>query len=433
MSNFSEIAIRQYTVPDGSSSVGEKVFLWESDNYCRDTKAGTESTYNILSYFAFQHPRPMHQTIQTLVPSNWSDSPANSPTLPDSQRYSYGRFGEALRYGSLDRYSGAIISQRFFGMSSENRVYEFISVSDGLVRDDVLSTNGESVVYDSELVSNFVILSIYNILLNASPAPFSYKNPVDSDVYIRLGNYVYTLNPSTITLSLNGVNKTPLSIVPYVGGLGGYDVTWTNDDNFGYGEQVNVRWVVYDTYSPPNRIEINYWFTTVPDYIGPRFYSFSPSDGDIDVEVDTCIEFTIRDSESGINIDSLEFYVNNVLVGSGDMVVTELDTEDGYSVSFCPAEKFLYGDTIPVSIYIEDSSDEHNYSFYVYSFTTKSSDPPRVLGHSPRACIGYVPVDYDVEIDLVDGGGGLEKDSIILIIDNKPVVFRKEPIVYRED
>ena len=432
MPNFSDITIRQYSPGSVGGYVADRDFNWSSEGDCRDSLLGVSTEIGVQFYYAYQHPRPMFVSLPYSVSEDWSDSPSNAPFLSDLERYSYGRFGPN-RYGKLDNYRGASVRQNYFGMASESLITELITSKDTVIYDIDTGLTNETLVYETEVPFNYTTLNQRNLLLNASPAPFSYKNPVDTDVYIRMGNYVYTLSSGTITLSLDGESKTGLEITPYFGGLGGYDVTWSNDQEFGYNSRVAVHWTVYDSYVPPNKIDFDYWFMTVQDYLGPRFFSFSPQDGDIGVGVDTCISFVVRDYELGINISSLELYVNNVFIPISSMSISETSSGDGYSISFCPPEEFLYGDTIPVSIYVEDNSEEKNYSFYVYSFTTEESLAPNVISQDPRSCIGYVPVDYDVEVDVVDGGGGIDGESIVLIIDSKPAVFRKEPIIYRED
>jgi hypothetical protein len=268
----------------------------------------------------------------------------------------------------------------------------------------------------------------------ASPEPFSYRNPVDVDVSIRLSNYVNPLNSGTVTLYLEGEEKQNLTITPFYAGLGGFDALWTNNKEFDYDTQIDVEWRVFDEASPANEFVMRYWFKTVPDLTGPRISSMSPADNATGVSVDSCVQFVIRDYEETVNIDTLELYVNNQLAESPELVVTPVSTSDGYTVRYCPEKDFLYGDEVPVSVYVEDTSVSSNYLFHTYSFTTETSSAPRVVNTDPTACRKYKPTTQDVEVDIVDGGHGLDEDSVLFSVDDRVVPNpRKLPIIYRED
>lgn len=428
MKGFSTVNVRQYLPEDRSGDLRQKFTSEDTESQIICNDLSKVSTLNQTHYQIIQNPTSIRDGLETDDGENWSDSPTNQPSLDDSLRYSYGRFG--TRYGSLDGYSGAIIRTRNFLVSNDGATRAKFFSGEKKINHLRHDSTGWSTIKKLSLPTNEVTINTYNIFTYASPPMFSYKNPVSTDVSIRLANFINNIDSTSIALTLNGESKT-VSTTPFVGGLGGVDATWTNDTYFNYNEQVDVVWTFTDDAIPVNLFTISYWFRTVKDHIGPRISSISPADDATNTSVGTCIQFDVRDFEIGVSLDSFELYVNNVRVINSDITFSELSTGDGYSVSFCPAENFLYGDEIPVSVYVEDSSDDSNYLFHVYSFTTESSLAPTFIDSSPVACRKYKPINVDVEVDVVDGGHGLDEDSIILHVDGEAVVFRKLPIIYR--
>lgn len=406
---------------------GEYTILQEDYDYSFDCKV-----YHLA---AVQNPSPRTGAASTYYvtenPDDWSDSPTNNPTLPSGLRFSYGR--DDNRYGKLDDFVGVVIHNRDFSNSGDYLVQNHTFNGELDFRHLESDFETTHLMQNHETPTGEVTVQQYDLIVLASPSPFSYRNSVSTNVSIRLSNYVYPLDSGTVTLYLEGEEKN-ITTTPFYSGLGGFDALWANDKEFDYNTEINVEWRVYDEDTPPNEFVLKYWFRTVPDVVGPRISSVSPEDDETGVAVDTCIEFTLRDYECGVNIGTLELFVNNQEVLSSDMVITALSSSDGYAIRYCPTESFLYGDEIPVSIYVEDTADEPNYLFYTYSFTTETSNAPVIISTDPVPCRKYKPITQDVEIDIVDGGHGLDEDSILFSVDDKTISNpRKLPIIYRED
>ena len=390
---------------------------------------------SLIPLLAIQNPRPKSglQTTYyvTSDPDDWSDSPVNAPGLSDSLRFAYGRYGS--RYRNLDRYVGAVIHQRSYARDSDFQVESFITSSDGYYMGLAGSVEGDDVLYGSEQPYGTADVKQYNFLVSAHPSPYSYNNSVTTDVWIKLSNYTYTLNSGTVSLYLDGVSVSPITVTPYSEGIGGITAHWQNNIQFDYDTQVDVRWVVYDEAPTPNKITFDYWFRTIADVTGPRVYESYPQDNDTDVSISTCISFDIRDYETGVDINTLELYVNNVYIPLSDLTISALSSLDGYTVSYCPGEKFLYGDFISVSIKVADFADPKNYIFHAYNFTTVESNTPRVILSDPLPCRDYVLLNKDVSVFVVDGGNGLDEESIRFSVNDYLVEYRLLPILYREE
>jgi len=429
----SVVRIKQYAPSDGTRDLLDKLISSEGNLTVLDTVGASGANTSVQHLRAITNPSPygVRTSIYTGDPDAWGDSPDNDPSRPDKFRYAYGRFG--TRYGNLDSVGGVIINERDFSREGTYSQTEVEFSGDTSVRDFNYSCDGTLSMQEHERITGDTTINQYSFIVSASPIPFSYKNSIDTDVSIRLSNYVLPLSSGTVTLSLDSEMRAPLEVIPFYSGLGGFDAKWYNDREFDYNHQVFVEWRVFDTDSPPNEIVFRYWFRTVPDSVGPRISGVSPADNSSDIPVDTCVSFTVRDYEKGVNIDTLELYVNNIYVSAEELTITQVSTVDGYTVRYCPPQEFLYGDEVPVSVYVKDLADEPNFLFYVYSFTTESSMPPRVLGHLPRACRKYIPVDTDISVDVVDGGQGLDEGSLRIDVDDNSVGSTKRPIIYRED
>lgn len=434
MSVSSTIRLTQFLPDEHTASLSSLAATYVMDSYVYSLPSviAGESSY-ILPLLAIQSPRPVSDLRTTAYvtndPDTWSDSPVNNPGLSDNLRFAYGRYGS--RYRNLDEYVGCVVHQRLFSKESSASQYENIVSSDGDVYSLEQDIENSVSMYEEAQKEGAVTIGQYDFIVSAYPSPFSYKNSITTDVWIKLSNYVYPLSSGTATLYLDGAAAGSLDITPYTGGLGGFTASWDNVYAFDYDTQVDVHWVVYDEAPTPNKIEFNYWFRTVEDTMGPRIVPVYPTDNSVNVSVSSCISFTVRDYETGIDLSSLTLYINNVLVPFSDLDITALSTLDGYTISYCPAFDFLYDDFIAVSISVSDNSS--NSVFYSYNFTTSASLAPRVILSDPLPCRDYVLFNKDVSVYVVDGGNGIDLGTLSFYVDDFTVEYRLLPILYREN
>jgi hypothetical protein len=175
----------------------------------------------------------------------------------------------------------------------------------------------------------------------------------------------------------------------------------------------------------------------VEDVAGPRVTNVFPDDQAAGIPINTFIQFDVTDFETGVDINSLVLYVNNVRVIDGITGTIEstlsLD-EKGYTVKYTPSSPFLYGDLIPVAMFINDSSANSNERFFSYSFTTEESLAPILLRRQPSACAVDIPVGSRVLVDVIDGGHGIDKDSVVVSVDDidRTTEVEVEPIIRRD-
>lgn len=451
------IKIEQFDSPENSGRIRSSAFRPSSDQIVYEETFGlnTEYTFNHLPQISEPVSRSAATGWVTEHEDDWKDSPTVNPTAYlYRNRFAFGRdrletfelgYGEVLsqgadgkRWGNLDDNSGEIIYERSFFLSSHGRLRQFRSSFSSKVREADTSLDGSFRVDSLDAIKGSTDLETYPFLLTALPEPFSRNNPVDSDVFIRLSNFTVPLASGTINLYLNGVLKNDTVVTEFFGGLGGFDLTWDNSQIFSYDETVDVRVEFEDTDTPVHKYKIAYPFYTVEDLAAPRVTGVVPANNTTGVPINGSIQFTVEDYENDVDIDTLSLFVNNVPVVDGvhgDLEVTRLDNLRGYVVRYSPYEEWLYGDVIPVAFFVKDTSVHSNELFYAFSFKTAESSPPVLIAYDPYPCANDIPTGKGVTVDIVDGGHGLDRNSIIFSTDEVDRVgsIILLPIIRRND
>lgn len=451
------IKITQFETYSSKGTVRDITGLAAATGGVRDITASVESDFIQQHLPAIVNPyaRAVQRGWKTGSTEWWSDSPTNQPNLLYRYRYSWGRdkaelfeqpgipaltglYPDGVKWGALEDNHGQLIYQVTLPISATGSVRDFKVEGSGSILDKDTQFYSTAGVQDFEAVSGDTTVSEFPFLLIAEPDPFSEKNPVATDVFIRLGNYAFPLVSGTINLYLDDELQANLQIEEFFGGLGGFNVTWVNSDLFEYDAQVDVHWEFRDSDVPANRFDIRYPFYTVKDLAGPRVTGLVPVDGTTSIPVVGPLQFTVEDYENDVDIGNLSLYVNNVLIVSGDngtIETTRLTSGRGYTVVFTPEESWLYGDLIPVAIFINDTSTNENETFFAYSFTTVESTAPRLINITPAPCTVGVPTGTDIIVDVIDGGHGLDPDSIVFTVEEieRGSTIQLIPIVHRDD
>lgn len=453
------IQIEQYDSVSFDGTVSDRVYQASFDGNVRDSLSSiqADTIFTHLPHVSQPASRPASVGgWSTEDEEDWSDSPTNAPELLYRHRFSWGRDrAEAFstghtpdiinnppdpgaRWGNLDANSAVLMYERDFPVTSDGWVRQFTVEDSGSIRQSVFQSEADfNMVHLGETTSD-VTLTLFPFVLLAIPAAFSIKNPVDTDVFIRLSNYAHVIASGTITMTLNGIPAQPLVIDEFFGGLGGYDVTWNNSFSFDYDSVVSVIVEFLDSDIPANKVTIDYPFYTVKDLAPPRIINIVPSDGSEGIIPLGTIQFELVDYESGINLETLKLYVNNILIIDGvHGTITSTAREDGlgYTVSYTTFEPWLYGDEIPVTVFVKDTSPSTNELFHSYSFTVLESTSPRMININPAACDDEIPTGTAVSVDVVDGGHGINKDSVSVSVDDieRSGDITVIPIVHRDE
>jgi hypothetical protein len=452
------IRIEQYGGPSSTGGVLNSVRSLSSKGDVQNSTHALEGEiiFNHLPHVSSPTSRPTVEGWETESKNHWSDSPTRQPNLPYHLRFGFGRdrrekyevgYGSLVtppadgsRWGNLDDNSTVLMYERDFPHSSEGSVRQYKVSSEGDILEKDVTLSSTKNVSHIPGVSGDVDVELFPFLITALPEPYSYRNPIDTDVFVRLANFTFPIASGTINLFLDDVQRTPLQVSSFTGGLGGFDVTWQNDQLFNYDSRVEVRWEFFDTDAPANKTIIRYPFYTVPDLAPPRVENMIPENGASNIPVLGPIQFDLIDYEASVDISTLRLYVNNVLITdgvNGDIDLTETNNSGrlSYTVRYTPVEEWLKGDLIPVSLFVKDTSANKNELFFSYSFTTTEAQAPRLINLDPESCAVEVPTGTNVQADVIDGGSGLDTDSIVITVDDveRGNDVTRIPIVHRDE
>lgn len=282
----------------------------------------------------------------------------------------------------------------------------------------------------------------FTFVVDAIPAMWSYKNPVDSDIWIRLAPQAYSLNPSSVIMQIREVSyagdtdyidiTSLCDITTYDagGGIQGVDISYENPTKFHNSGVVYVVIIVYDTAPIPNIITLEYWFRIIPDYKSPYIVNEYPERGEEDVDIETSISFDVIDVDVGVDISSLKVYVNNKTTE-----YTYVGISNGYHVILNLNGPFIYGQKVEIYVQVEDASDNSNVLYDMWQFYCVGSDGPWFDRDSfyPVSCSKgldrrHVGIYFNV---YAVNGTGLDPSSIWVSIGGKERNVKITPVVLR--
>jgi len=296
------------------------------------------------------------------------------------------------------------------------------------------------VAYD-ELFTNTSI-NQFVFVEDAIPKFWSYKNPIDTTIWIRLRPFAFDLDASTLKFYVKEVSYAGdtgyvemgsyLTITPFDagGGIDGLDILCTPPADFHYNAMVYVRIELYDTAAIPNFIWVDYWFGVTPDYRFPYLDNLAPSREQDDVPVDTEIYFEIKDLGVGVDIDSMEITVNSRIVTP--TTITRIN-DNHYEVTCVPSNSLQFSKTILVNVKSDDLSSNNNLMNDSYRFYTVKSEGLWYTDFEPGECKRGMPRYSSIRLVVLDAGGGVDGDTIKVQVLEREATdkFTIVPIVYR--
>lgn len=288
-----------------------------------------------------------------------------------------------------------------------------------------------------------VQIAQYRFISQAIPTPFSEKNNVNSTIWVRLLPYGFDLNKDTLSFKVREVSHVgDTGYIEYVGteyltvtefdaggGLLGLEILYEPASYFHNNAIVYVDIEIYDNAIPSNRIDFEYWFTVIADYRAPYITNEIPARNDINISTDSNISFDILDNEVGVDISTLDFYVNNRIK---NVEVTTIS--GGYNVVYDPTEDFYYQQQVEVSVKVRDASENKNVLYDMWRFLCIESEGPWIDLESlnPGLCVkGIETRQLNLSFNVYDIGTGIDVNSIKLLVDNKYIETTKTPIIQR--
>lgn len=286
------------------------------------------------------------------------------------------------------------------------------------------------------------VIDQFQFIADALPPFWSEKNPVGTNIWIRLRPFAYSLNQSSLVfkvkeISYDGdtgwVDVTSSCVVTTFnagGGLLGLDVLYDPPLDFHHGGMVYVDIVVYDNAPVPNIIVTDYWFKIIHDYKTPYIINENPSRGEENVPINSSISFDVLDAGVGVDISTLELYI-------GNRKKTPITTEivGGYHVLYDNPNEFFYGETVEVTVKVRDASANRNFLHDMWRFYIGNSTGPWIDIDSfyPKNCIRGMPRKMSEVSFNVYGinDTGIDADSILVYIGGRERSVTITPIIYR--
>lgn len=311
--------------------------------------------------------------------------------------------------------------------------------------------------YD-ELFTN-VRIDQFIFVEDAQPAFWSEKNPIETNIWIRLRPYAFSLDGLTLKFYIREVwteddvhydtgyydvaNQGTITYFDAGGGLLGLEFLYNPIENFHHDAIVYVHIEIYDTAEEPNYIYTDYWFKLIPDYNSPYLENLSPDREEDQVNISTNLSFDIKDNGAGVDIDTLEVYLNSrIIYHSGyaeshpelnlNTTITKISIRH-YQVSIDIPYDLLYNKSYTVKVVVQDVSPNRNTLRDSYRFYTRPSLAPWFTGFDPRLCKRGMPRFTDVSFLVLGSGDGVDKDTIRIQVHDKDVTnwSKITPIIYR--
>ena len=288
----------------------------------------------------------------------------------------------------------------------------------------------------------YVNIDQFVFVEDAVPKFWSEKNPIDTNIWIRLRPFAFSLDDTTLRMWVREVsyegdtgyyevtNSISIDTFDAGGGMLGLEVTYDPPQSFHYGALIFVRIEVYDIAYIPNFIYTEYWFKITPDYKAPYLLNLNPDREDIDVSVDSTIYFEVKDAGTGINLDTLECLVNSRRMQPEDLDI-EIVSRYHIKVTYTPPNGLFYDKDYKITIKVIDTSPYENRMNDSYTFYTASSTGVFITDPNPGICKRGMERFENVSAIILADGNGIDFSTIRMQVFNKDVNPNIRPIVYR--
>jgi hypothetical protein len=321
-----------------------------------------------------------------------------------------------------------------------------------------------------------VRLDQFIFVQDAIPTFWSEKNPRETYIWIRMRPYAVSLNGDTLKFYVREVytiddrhydtgyyNLLDLygppaefedSLNPAAGcklnrpictqyfdaggGALGLEFLYIPPKIFHHNSLVFVHIEIYDTAAEPNYIYTDYWFKVIPDYKSPYLENEDPGREEDQVALDTKLYFEVKDDGEGVDIDTLEVFINsrivfNAMQPSNSNAVIEKVNLNHYKVTIDLPYDLQYGKEYSVGVRVKDISENKNMLRDSYRFYTRHSEIPWFTDFDPKICKKGMPRFTDVSFLALGAGDGVDVETLRLQVHGKDVTKNSKitPVIYR--
>jgi hypothetical protein len=378
--------------------------------------------------------------------SNFTQKPDPSNILLP---YKALKLPQPLNYLIYSR--GGVQIKNYGGLEDGLPPWTYISakVKDYYLQISQLKMSGHDYVVDgvhyTDLFSR-VKIDQFIFVEDAVPKFWSEKNPRETYIWLRLRPFAFDLNGLTLKVWVREIWTSDdivhdtgyyrvdqwanINYFNAGGNILGIEFLYQPEEIFHNDALVYVHLEVYDTSGIPNFIYLDYWFKVIPDYKSPYLLNMNPDREQDQVPVDTNIYFEIKDDGAGIDIETLDVYINSrILVPTNIECVTK-----SYYKIMCDIPQDLFFDKeYYINVVVRDLSPARNTLRDRYRFYTVDSSAPEFTDFDPKLCLRGMSRFRDVSFTVLSTGQGVDKETLRIQVADKDVTDDSTivPIIYR--
>lgn len=264
-------------------------------------------------------------------------------------------------------------------------------------------------------------------IINLSPEPNEIEVALNKDIEFDIidgydididGLYVHVDNSPAI---INGEFREGF-VGPSSGILeinDGYSIVIDPISDFSYNQQITVTIDGYDLTG--NHIDFEYYFYTIADVQSPVISNRVPDDSQVEVALNSDIEFNITDIKTGVDMTMLSVYVDGISAVTGGIIQSGWNGSssgiesiiDGYHVVLDPTDSYSFTYNQIHSVTVDGYDHALNHIHDVYSFAT-IADPnaPSISNADPSPFEDELPVNTNITFDITDSVAGVDMTNL---------------------
>ncbi len=272
-------------------------------------------------------------------------------------------------------------------------------------------------------------------IIPVAPMPGAIDVPLNSNIEFNLRDDISGVDLDTLKVTVNEdsylSNNAGMSIS---GTLRDYAIVLKPTNKFPFKKEVVITIEISDYKG--NQLEpYSYIINKLPeDKMAPHIETPSPHPGDEDVPLDTNISFTIKDNMVGVDLNTLQVKVGDLIYNQQDVRLTIQGDPLNYFVEIDPSHPFPPKEGIEVEITAADLNGNAMPPFMFY-FNQLPDDtlPPYVQDIIPAPGSRNVPLNSGIQFYLRDDLVGVVQESVKVRIDNreqKELVFEGDEMQY---
>jgi len=282
--------------------------------------------------------------------------------------------------------------------------------------------------------------SIY--VANRNPSPGQSEVGRDHNVLLSIKDDEANVDLTNTIITVDGAvaydngEQAGFAVGVTSDGVGGYDFVINPDDDFDWGQSVDVRVQSQNDKATPEPIDDTKSFSVETDLVPPYLENLSPDHLTLGNDADVNVTFDVLDASSGVDIDTLvidvdrgDGYQRAYDLGGGDQngyVTTAVFNVDRYNVTINPGTDFTYDSMIKVRVSVDDIAGTSLIGYF-WEFGVETDVVSPVLENlSPDNLATDVLINSNVYGEIYDAELAIDEQSIVIDIDrNDNFGFRR--------